>query len=347
MLFEDHKHFIEKYTVALDGLSGLPPADVEKRDLCSSMLKAIAHDPKKYDQLAPLNIDWLHNDIVDLITNKKTDQESLNDLMKYLSRVAREATLRQPYVPKPPESDLMGYFEFGKVGLTEDEKQNSDFIWAGLPKYVAMEQLGQITVAKKEVEQSITNWKKELSGIEAKVSAHEENLKKYHQKYNFVGLSKAFHEMFNEKNREKNRIFFTMVVIGCLILTPLLLQFTSQDSTAFARIAEGNLSAASIGKLLSLVGIELILIYFFRIALQNYYSVKAQLLQLDLRQSLCAFIESYVDFAQEKKTKDQDSLSKFESLVFASISPDASKIPNTFDGIEQLAKLIKELKPKS
>src|SRR5690606_4384570 len=135
---------------------------------------------------------------------------------------------------------------------------NSDFIWASLPKYVAMEQLGQIAVAKKEVDKSIADWKKELTGIEVKVSEHEENLKKYHQKYNFVGLSKAFHEMFNEKSREKNRIFVTMVAIGCLILAPLLLQFTSQESTAFARIAEGNVTAASIGKLLSLLGIELI-----------------------------------------------------------------------------------------
>src|SRR5690606_4208743 len=188
MLFEDHKHLIEQYTVALDGLSSLTQADAEKRDLCSSMLKAIANDPKKYDQLAPLNIDWLHNELVDLIANKKTDQASLNDLTKYLARVAREATIRQPYVPKPPESDLMGYFEFGKTGLNEDEKQNSDFIWASLPKYVAMEQLGQIAVAKKEVDKSIADWKKELTGIEVKVSEHEENLKKYHQKYNFVGL---------------------------------------------------------------------------------------------------------------------------------------------------------------
>tara|TARA_A100001391_G_scaffold203394_1_gene195608 strand:- start:5551 stop:6594 length:1044 start_codon:yes stop_codon:yes gene_type:complete len=346
MLFEDHQHFIEKYTVALDGLSTLSPADTEKRDLCSSMLKAISDDPKKYDQLAPLNTNWLHNKIVNLITKNKVDQESIDDLMKYLSRVAREATLRQPYVPKPPESELMAYFEFGKAGLTEEERKNSDFIWASLPKYVAMEQLSEIADAKKEVDQSISDWKKELAEIEAKVLGHEENLKKYHQKYNFVGLSKAFHEMFNEKKREKNRIFLAMVVIGALALMPLLLQFASHDSTAFVRVASGDLSAASIGKLISLVGIELILIYFFRIALQNYHSAKSQLLQLDLRQSLCAFIESYVDFAKEKKTKDQDSLSKFEALVFAGISPDATKIPGTFDGIDQIAKLIKEFKSK-
>jgi predicted signal transduction protein with EAL and GGDEF domain len=75
--------------------------------------------------------------------------------------------------------------------------------------------------------------------------------------------------------------------------------------------------------------------------------VKAQLLQLDLRQSLCAFIESYVDFAQEKKSKGVEALSRFEMLIFAGISPDVNNIPNTFDGVEQLAKLIKELKLKA
>lgn len=153
--------------------------------------------------------------------------------------------------------------------------------------------------------------------------------------------------MFQEKRREKNKILFLLVIIGSLIIAPLLLQFATGEGTAFMRIASGDITPASISKLLSLAALEIVFVYFFRIVLHNFYSAKAQLLQLDLRQSLCAFIESYVDFAQEKKAKGIESLSRFEAVVFSGISTDANNIPGTFDGVEQLAKLIKELKPKA
>lgn len=347
MLFEDHKHFINPYIQSLDALADLDAREVEKRDLCVKMLKAIVDAPKKYDELAPLSTEWMHNEFVGLISNRRTEGESIGDLLKYLSRIAREVTLRQPYVPKPPESDLMAYYEFGKNGLSDDEKQNADFIWASMPKYIAMDQFKLISAKEKEVNDAISKWSKNLSDIEVKVALHEENLKKHHQNYNFVGLSKAFHEMFQQKKREKNKILALLVVVGGLMMVPLLLQFASGEATAFMRVAGGDLTAASISKLLSLVALEVVLVYFFRIILHNFYSVKAQLLQLDLRQSLCAFIESYVDFAQEKKSKGGESLSRFEALVFSGISPDVKNIPNTFDGIDQLAKLIKELKPKA
>ena len=41
------------------------------------------------------------------------------------------------------------------------------------------------------------------------------------------------------------------------------------------------------------VDFELIAIYFFRVVLMHFRSVKAQLLQLDLRIALCQFIENY------------------------------------------------------
>lgn len=347
MIFEANKHFLDPYIQSLDALTVLSPQDTQKRDLCVNMLKAIAAAPKKYDELAPLNTDWLHNELVSLMADQRTEVEAINELLKYLSRIAREATLRQPYVPKPPESDLMAYYEFGKEGLTDDEKQNADFIWASMPKYIAMDQFGQISAKQKEVNDAISKWSEDLSEIESKVARHEDNLKKHHQNYNFVGLSKAFHEMFQEKKREKNKILGLLVFVGGLIMVPLLVQFASGEATAFMRVAAGDLTPASISKLLSLIALEVVLLYFFRVILHNFYSAKAQLLQLDLRQSLCAFIESYVDFAQEKKSKEGEALSRFEALVFSGISPDVKNIPNTFDGFDQLAKLIKDLKSKA
>ncbi len=90
--------------------------------------------------------------------------------------------------------------------------------------------------------------------------------------------------------------------------------------------------------------LQIVLVYFFRIALFNYKSVKAQLLQLELRKTLCQFIQSYSSYAKEMKATDNSSLEKFENLIFSGIIANEENLPSTFDGLEQLSKIIQSLK---
>ena len=85
-------------------------------------------------------------------------------------------------------------------------------------------------------------------------------------------------------------------------------------------------------------------IYFFRVVLNHYNSIQTQIMQIELRQSLCQFIQSYAKYAKEIKEKDGASLEKFENLIFSSILSTPDKVPSTFDGIEQLSNLIKNIK---
>jgi len=87
--------------------------------------------------------------------------------------------------------------------------------------------------------------------------------------------------------------------------------------------------------------LELLLIYFFRVILMHFNSTQVQMLQLEIRMAACAFIDEYVKFVREHGKPD---LSKFESLVFGGIAADSDKLPSTFDGIEQLASLVKEIR---
>ena len=93
-----------------------------------------------------------------------------------------------------------------------------------------------------------------------------------------------------------------------------------------------------------ILGLEFVLIYFFRVVLTHYNSIQTQIMQIELRQSLCQFIQSYADYAKEIKEKDGGSLEKFENLIFSSILSTPDKVPSTFDGLEQLSNLIKNLK---
>ena len=94
------------------------------------------------------------------------------------------------------------------------------------------------------------------------------------------------------------------------------------------------------------ISIEIILIYLFRIVLFDYKSIKGQILQIELRKTLCQFIQSYAEYSNEMKEKDHSALEKFENLVFSSIVADSENIPSTFDGIDQIGRLIKAAKDK-
>ena len=76
----------------------------------------------------------------------------------------------------------------------------------------------------------------------------------------------------------------------------------------------------------------------------NYRDVKRQVSQIDLRKALCQFIHNYVDYASTKKNKDNDSLSKFENLIFSEIVSDSGMLPSTFDGLDVIAKLVRDNK---
>ncbi|MDI2145510.1 hypothetical protein KBJ94_26055 [Pseudomonas sp. ITA] len=84
--------------------------------------------------------------------------------------------------------------------------------------------------------------------------------------------------------------------------------------------------------------------YFFRVVLAQFRSVKAQVLQLDLRIALCQFVQSYAEYSKKIRKDDPGALSKFEAIVFSSLVSESEGIPSTFDGAEQLANLIKSIR---
>lgn len=106
-------------------------------------------------------------------------------------------------------------------------------------------------------------------------------------------------------------------------------------------------NANQLSIILPMISIEILLIYFFRILLMNHRSIKAQLIQIELRKSLCQFIESYIESTAGIKKEDASAFDKFESVVFSGITADLEKVPTTFDGIDDLSKLLSSFKSKS
>ncbi|QUM84425.1 hypothetical protein [Moritella sp. 28] len=194
---------------------------------------------------------------------------------------------------------------------------------------------------KLEAEGLKQKWDEEIDKKEAKVEALKDKLEQYKTAFNFVALDQGFSNLGNKKAKEVFWLFLSLLGMGGLILSPLIAEIV----IAVTRIYSGEtLGLDHLIVLVPIFSIEIILIYFFRVILLNHRSVKAQIMQIELRQTLCQFIQSYADYSSEIKKQDEKALEKFENLIFSAIMSDTGNLPNTFDGVEQIAKLIKSVK---
>lgn len=96
--------------------------------------------------------------------------------------------------------------------------------------------------------------------------------------------------------------------------------------------------------LLPVISFAAILLYFFRVLLFNYKSVCAQVLQIELRMTLCRFIQHYSEHAAAIKKNSDVTLDRFETVIFSGLVSNDSDLPATFDGVEQLTSLFKTMK---
>lgn len=188
---------------------------------------------------------------------------------------------------------------------------------------------------KAAIEKSITEHQDKVQKKIDEVNKLKEKLDEYKTAFNFVGLDKGFENLLKQKNEAKTKTFW--LLIGLAIVTILPLGFSFYEKF----IANVDILWQS---MLPIIGLEFVLIYFFRVVLNHYHSIQTQIMQLELRQSLCEFIQSYADYAKKIKTDDKDALEKFENLIFSSILSNPDKVPGTFDGVEGLTSLLKELK---
>lgn len=194
---------------------------------------------------------------------------------------------------------------------------------------------------KLEAEKLKTQWDEEIASKETMVQALKDKLEEYKIGFNFVGLYQGFSDLAEKKAKESFWLFWSLIGMGLLILAPLVVEIVLA--------AMGTYSGKSLGVehfliLIPVISIEIILIYFFRVILLNHRSVKAQIMQIELRQTLCQFIQSYTDYSSEMKKQDSTALEKFESLIFSGVLSDPEKLPSTFDGVTQISNLIKSVK---
>lgn len=218
-----------------------------------------------------------------------------------------------------------------------------DFILYKLPYLLNEEKIKSLSKEVMEPTSLFNRMKEDLNNekilIDKKLSEYQNRSNKIvkfienqQTNLNFIGLSKAFKQLIDEKTEVKTTTvhwllgFFTALIIVPAIVAAIIY---------FVNINYYTCVPATT--------IELMLLYGFRLLYQQYLFVKSELLQLNLRYSLCAFIESYMEF---KKNKKDNTVDLFEQLIFSNIISDEKKVPATVDGLESIAKIIESIKCK-
>lgn len=194
---------------------------------------------------------------------------------------------------------------------------------------------------KTEAEDYTKKWTDEFKKTKEETEELKKNLDEYKTAFNFVGLDKGFSNLKESKSKEAKKLCWFLFLMGfCTLGLPCFELYLAISDEYKSMLSGVNHFAI----LLPLISMEIILIYFFRIVLLNHKSVKAQVMQIELRQTLCQFIQSYADYSVVIKAKDKDALEKFENLIFSGILTNPEKLPSTFDGIEQLTNIIRSVK---
>lgn len=185
-------------------------------------------------------------------------------------------------------------------------------------------------------------WDEEIKAKEQRVQKLNDTLLRQESNFNFVGLYDGFFRLGESKKEEMAWAKKIVISLGVIMPLPLVFEliyviFSTQDVSETKHLI----------KLIPLVSITFILIYYFRVALSNFNSIRAQISQIELRKSLCCFIQSYSEYAKDLKTENGTILNKFEEVIFSNIVTTEEKIPSTFDGVESLAKVIGAIKNKN
>lgn len=195
-----------------------------------------------------------------------------------------------------------------------------------------------------DVDKKISDFQTVLEEKEQTVNNLKETLDKQEIAFNFVGLYKGFNKLAKLKQKEATNTFYFLIVLAfSLVAFPLSAMISIYNSDD---ISQTPIISTHLLNLLPLISLEIILLYFFRVVLHNYKSIKAQVLQVELRQTLCQFIQNYADYSKNIKKDDPAVLEKFENLIFSGIISDSENLPTTFDGMDQITKLLTSLKGK-
>jgi len=327
--------------------------DFEKgrNNLVKLVLRSMEKTPADWDSNCQINIGWVGDNFIHRLSDEERElsKERLDDICALCFRFLFEYYLS---IQNELAMDFASAkrFVFDNINSFErDAKEQIEYVIQQMPISIfkvianseAIESIKDFNSVSSKADKLKSDWESEISEKEKRANKLKDALESYENGFNFVGLFQGFDDLAKDKIKEKNSLLLWIKVLSVIIFIPIIFEFYIIYSHIddLSSVKEGML--ISIFPTLSFLAIS---IYYFRVLLFNFKSVKSHLLQIELRKTLCRFIQSYSGYSSEIKKNDVDSLTKFENIIFSPIVSDDEKLPSSYEGIEQIAKLIKSSK---
>lgn len=338
-----------KKKIAQADESMLSEQEREQYELITAVASSMIDNPELWEEQCLFNIHYIGENFKSLIQNFLFDFSDKNlsylydDVVRFLAEL--NLSFQQKEYSFNPGSSLFPIIKRLKEQMFYSGERHPDslnYAFYKMPIDILCFYMGnqgfktffEFDERKNALETSITKYWDEIQQKIDEVNVLKDKLDEYKTAFNFVGLSKGFENLLKQKNEAKKKTLGLLVLLAITVALTLAISFSVQTTGA----------VFSWQSMLPIIGLEFVLIYFFRVVLTHYHSIQTQIMQLELRQSLCQFIQSYAEYAKKIKSDDKDALEKFENLIFSSILSNHDKVPGTFDGVEGLTSLLKELK---
>lgn len=315
------------------------------------IVNSMVNNPKFFDDLCTVNINWIGVSFVSgaaTFPGSTLDNQKrlITSLFTFAYRFLCELDFSRPGELSLELRRVIGFVNDNLLEFSGEDRQQLIYANFTMPAAIAKHLINSPSIIEFGKFASVVESARELkkkwdSDIEEQTKLSDglkDTLKNINTELNFVGLVHGFLKLAKEKRSEKLWAFIALIFLGVLMLAPAVVQiifvFLNNKS-----IDEYKNTLIYI--LPAVITMEVIFLYFFRVVLSQFRAIKFQLLQLDLRVSLCQFVQSYSDYAVQIKSKSTGVLDKFESLVFSGIAPGDEGFPSTFEGVEQISTLIK------
>lgn len=353
---EPNAAIVRNFATVLRTLPPLEPPHPEVVNPLAVFFSVLSQNLNAFDEHCPANTEWLGQRFIGQLTSfmgerSPKQDELLIDIFTTSYRFLCELEFSQP---GDLSYELRGVKSFAHENLDKfsgTDKQQLIYASYTMPSIMAKRILQHSSLSDFKAFADTANsaksmkeaWDKEIVAKKAETDGLLDAIDRLQTKYNFVGLVKGFEVLVSKKKGEEDRAFKALLALGVIMVLPLCIQLGFVLRNIESIDSHRTTLVYSLPPLLAL---EFILLYFFRVVLANFRGLQAQLLQLDLRVSLCQFIQSYSEYSTKIKKVDSTALERFEAIVFSAVTSDAEKMPATFDGIEQLAKLVSSMRGK-
>lgn len=190
--------------------------------------------------------------------------------------------------------------------------------------------------------EKIDAWTSTFESKKSEVSELEKCLEKNKQTYDFVLLNKGFKELYDQKKIELDNAKGTYSFVAATMFSIPFVELGALIGAFF--YFDGKLPTGMWFISIPFITLILITLYLLKISLQDKRAVQSQMMQLELRMALCQFIHNYAEDSEKLHKKNAAGFEEFENIIFSPLVSSDDKIPTTFDGMEQLAKLVSEFR---